>query len=74
MKWILALLVAVVVLAPAMVMACPPPAAPDYTGPDVSSGPAPTDPATGGSDGDSDGDSDDAIEAPADIDTDVRTL
>jgi hypothetical protein len=74
MKWLLGLLV-VVVLSPALVMACPPPATPDYTGPDVSSGPAPSDPATGGSDGDEgDADSDDIIDAPGDISTDVRTL
>ncbi len=35
--------------------ACPPPSAPDYVGPDVSSGPAPTDPASGGSDTSNDG-------------------
>lgn len=74
MKWLLTLLVAVMVLSPALVFACPPPAAPDYSGPDVSSGPAPSDPATGGSDGDSEGSDDSAATVPGDITVEDRTL
>ena len=69
MKWVLALLVAVMVVSPALVFACPPPAAPDYSGPDVSSGPAPSDPASGGTDGGDEGGDDDIISAPGDIST-----
>lgn len=73
MKVLLGLVVVVVILCPVMAFACPPPAAPDYSGPDVSSGPSPSDPASGGSDGDGDG-TDDSVSAPSDISTRGFTL
>ncbi|MBI3272775.1 MAG: hypothetical protein HYZ53_27560 [Planctomycetes bacterium] len=67
MKWILAILVAVVLLTPALSFACPPPAAPDYSGPAVGDGPIPPGSAYSG-DGNTSGD-DGSLPPPGDIRT-----
>lgn len=67
MKWVLGLVVAVVLLSPVFAFACPPPAAPDYSGPSVGDGPvAPGSAYTG--DGGGHGD-DGMLPAPGDITT-----
>ena len=67
MKWMLAILVAVVLLTPAFSFACPPPAAPDYSGPAVGDGPVPPGSAFTG-DGGNTGDGS-ALPPPGDIST-----
>ncbi|MBI5368769.1 MAG: hypothetical protein HZA54_17165 [Planctomycetes bacterium] len=67
MKWALGVLVVVMVLAPTFAFACPPPAAPDYSGPAVGDGPIPPGSAYTGDTGNSG--SDGILPPPGDIST-----
>jgi hypothetical protein len=67
MKWVLGVLVALVILTPALSFACPPPAAPDYSGPAVGDGPVPPGSAYSGGSGNA---GDDGILPPP---GDIRT-
>ncbi|MBI3272374.1 MAG: hypothetical protein HYZ53_25505 [Planctomycetes bacterium] len=67
MKWVLGVLVVLVLLTPALSFACPPPAAPDYSGPAVGDGPLPPAGAHGGAVGSSGNDG--FLPPPGDIST-----
>ncbi|MBI5368647.1 MAG: hypothetical protein HZA54_16545 [Planctomycetes bacterium] len=68
MKWLLGLLAVLLVLTPTLSFACPPPAAPDYSGPEVGDGPLPVGTAHGGVEASPGGD-DGSLPPPSDIST-----